>query len=141
MSDEQLVHPSAGGVLIAVLATCSRLAWLSFGVLMLAGLAVLFAPTSKFSRELSLVVVLLGLIAQYYAARLYFDRQLFVALYAENADSVAFDHALEALTGKPALPARTLASRWHGVRRLIRYFLIVLTLQLAAFVIALAAAR
>ncbi|TJZ73988.1 hypothetical protein [Chitiniphilus eburneus] len=138
MNDAAQAHPTAGQVLIALLATCARLGWLTLALTLHAGWLLGTATPGPLRGTMSVVLVL-GLGAQYLAARLALDARLFRALYRPEADAAIFDQALAELFGRP-LPesgVRPLAERWHGTRRLIRRFMVLCAVQAALWSIGL----
>ena len=66
--------------------------------------------------------LVLGALAKYLAWRVALDAEFFALLLEQPGHEAAFDQAMAAFMGRPA-PAetRTLASRWQGARRLVRW--------------------
>ncbi|MBM3114421.1 hypothetical protein [Jeongeupia naejangsanensis] len=138
LNDLDLAHPCAGGTLIALLDSCSRLGWLALAVMLHAGL--LLVPATGWLTGMMVCVLLLGLVVQYLAARLALDAALFRTLYRPDSDARVFDQAMATLLGgiAPETP-RTLDSRWRGTQRLIRRFAIGFALQLTLWLATLLA--
>ena len=63
---------------------------------------------------------LLGLLEKYLAWRVALDAEFFALLLEQPGQEAAFDAALAAFLGRPAVvETRPLASRWQGARRLV----------------------
>ena len=74
--------------------------------------------------------LVLGLLAKYLAWRVALDAEFFALLLEQPGHEAAFDQALATFLGRPA-PAetRTLASRWQGARRLVRWQAALVAMQ------------
>ncbi|EIP99528.1 hypothetical protein OpiT1DRAFT_04049 [Opitutaceae bacterium TAV1] len=129
-------HPLTAGVCAAALKTC---AWLGIVSLVLF-VAATFIALLVHAGPVWLASIFTGCAAQYFHARLTFDRHLFTVLARADADPAIFDTALGHLLGaRTRRPGRTLADRWRGTRRLVRAFLASLALQTVLLLVALAA--
>ena len=91
-------------------------------VLLLGGLVVGLFHSGKTGELVLGWALALGLLAKYLAWRVALDAEFFALLLDQPGHEAAFDQALATFLGRRA-PAetRTLASRWQGARRLVRW--------------------
>lgn len=138
LNEADLDTATAGRTLIAVLDTCARLGWVALALMLQA--AVCVCLTTSWARMAMAVVIVPGLATQYLAARLALDASLFRALYHVDAMPALFDRALGQLLGHNAAApgSRSMASRWHGTQRLLRWFGMCLAIELIVWLLALA---
>ncbi len=111
-------------------------------VLLLGTVGLAWQPAPTWLAASILATLGLGLLEKYLAWRVALDAEFFTLLREQPAALAEFDQALAALLGRaaPVGPARDLASRWLGARRLLRRQALVLGGQAAA-VAGLLAAR
>jgi hypothetical protein len=99
-------------------------------VLLLGTLGRALLPASALVVAGLAIALLLAALAKYLAWRVALDVVFFALLHEQPAQAADFDAALAAFLGrKAAPPARSLASRWQGARRLVIYQAVVLGTQ------------
>jgi len=107
--DENLKTKTAGAVICAMCKSWCYLALLSF---------VIFVLNALY-RDMELINLILFLICQVQAFRLYIDKNLFEILYSEGTDEKNFDYALNFLLKVNKEP-RSIESRWDGTRNIFK---------------------
>ncbi|MDJ0366112.1 hypothetical protein QMK33_13190 [Hymenobacter sp. H14-R3] len=99
-------------------------------VLLLGTLVQALIPASATVKLCVVVALLLAALAKYLAWRVALDVEFFALLHEQPTQAADFDAALAAFLGrKVGPPARSLAGRWQGARRLVIYQAVVLGAQ------------
>jgi hypothetical protein len=116
--DEPAANPMTPAVMAAFLRT-GRMADHASSALLIGVLALAAGTGAGVAPAALGAALVLALAEKYFAWRVALDAELFAVL-AQHDDMAAFDSALEICAGrKPAVPPRSLASRWSGARRLL----------------------
>jgi hypothetical protein len=106
-------------------------------MLLIGTFLLLLAAPSWISTIAAGLALAAALVEKYFAWRVTLDAELFTALAQHPQQAKTFDAAMAALLDLPQPPqTRSMASRWHGARRL----LLRQALALGAQVLAIAAA-
>ena len=91
-------------------------------VLLLGTLGRALLPATGLARATLAAALALAALEKYLAWRVALDAEFFALLHEQPALALDFDAALAAFLGRRATPpARSLASRWRGARRLVIY--------------------
>ena len=73
-----------------------------------------------------------GLLEKYFAWRVALDAEFFALLDEQPAHTAAFDAALGEFLGREIASGRSVASRWRGARRLLKWQAAAVAVQAAA---------
>jgi len=108
-------------------------------VLLLGTLILACAPMAPVLMAGLILALVVGLVEKYLAWRVALDAEFFALLHEQPEQAGAFDAALtEFLNRKTVPPLRTMQSRWHGARRLVRQQAVAVALQAGLVLLVLA---